>query len=47
MSKLHIKKDDFIAICNGDFEGTITFEKGGKFVKTTHNKEYKVIIKEI
>ena len=36
----------YIAICNGDFEGTITFEKGGKFVKTTHNKEYKVIIKE-
>ncbi len=37
----------YIAVCDGDFGGTITFEKGGEFVKTTHNREYKVIIKEI
>lgn len=37
----------YIAVCDGDFEGTITFEQGGEFVKTTHNREYQVIIKEI
>ena len=37
----------YIAIHTGDFEGTFTFEKGGDFVKTTNDKEYQVIIKEI
>lgn len=37
----------YIGIHTGDFEATITFEKGGDFVKTTNNKEYQVIIKEI
>lgn len=37
----------YISIHTGDFEGTITFKKGGDFVKTTNNKEYQVIIKEI
>lgn len=37
----------YIGICEGDFEGTITFEKNGDFIKTTNNKEYQVIIKEL
>lgn len=37
----------YIAACDGDFKGTLAFEQGGDFVKTTHNKEYQIIIKEI
>ncbi len=37
----------YLSICQGDFEGTITFSKNGDFIQTTNNDEYQIIIKEL
>ncbi len=37
----------YITLVDGDFRGTVIIEIGGEFIKTTHNKEYKITIEEI
>ncbi|MGK0255480.1 MAG: ParB/RepB/Spo0J family partition protein [Arcobacteraceae bacterium] len=40
-------KGTYVTLVDGDFKGTVTIEECGEFVKTTNNKEYKVIIEEV
>lgn len=37
----------YITTVDGDFKATIKIGAGGQFIKTTHNKEYKITIEEI
>lgn len=37
----------YISLVDGDFTGVLKIENGGEFLKTTHNREYKVSIEEM
>lgn len=37
----------YVAVVDGDFKGTFTFEDGGEFMKTTNNREYKITIEYV
>jgi len=37
----------YVAVVDGDFKGTFTFEEGGELMKTTNNREYKITIEYV